>query len=260
MKINSVLEQVSRFYPSEFNAGEMYNFCNEVSAMLVVEDRFCLREAVLGLAADRSIILPDGLIYENVRHIYAGTRELDKSVLRTGAPEFIDMPYTSVRIIYEAPYEPIRLVKYNGSIMFYTTKDEIRISSCRFIPGDTVLLTYNGADYELTVTSISPTSTVGYYVRVNSLSSIGGITDRMSADNITMQRVVTDDTVCDAPFDTMYVDYCLAKINLYQDNINKYNTFLSSFNSKLQAYKKWLVGRTYTENDTFTNWWPGKGE
>ena len=59
--INDVIRFVQRHYPSEYDPVDMYKWCDEVSAMLLVEDRVTYRELVLPVFDDRSVLLPEGI-------------------------------------------------------------------------------------------------------------------------------------------------------------------------------------------------------
>lgn len=68
-----------------------------------------------------------------------------------------------------------------------------------------------------------------------------------------------DRTLCPAPYDSMYIDYVIAKINLYQHNDAGYSRHISAFNSKYSAYRKWIIGFLPPDPGQFINWWK-KGE
>lgn len=46
------------------------------------------------------------------------------------------------------------------------------------------------------------------------------------------------ETVCPAPYDSMYMDYVCAQIALQQNDLNDYNKFINTFNVRFDAYKK----------------------
>ena len=65
----------------------------------------------------------------------------------------------------------------------------------------------------------------------------------------------SDETLCGPPYDSMYIDYVLAKICLYQRDFDTYNQFMASFNSKLDAYKRWYMSGPPRRADKLKNWW-----
>ena len=45
------------------------------------------------------------------------------------------------------------------------------------------------------------------------------------------------ETVCGAPFDSMYIDYVCAQAAFQQNDAEEYNKFISAYNAKFYAYK-----------------------
>lgn len=66
---------------------------------------------------------------------------------------------------------------------------------------------------------------------------------------------VSDTTLCDTPYDIMYIDYVIAKICLYQHDFNTYNQFISLFNTRLDAYKRWRMSSPLHQAQRLKNWW-----
>lgn len=46
------------------------------------------------------------------------------------------------------------------------------------------------------------------------------------------------ETVCGAPFDAMYIDYVCAQIAFQQNDLGDYDKFISSYNVRFEAYKR----------------------
>ncbi len=65
----------------------------------------------------------------------------------------------------------------------------------------------------------------------------------------------SDETLCDTPYDIMYIDYVIAKICLYQHDFNTYNQFISLFNTRLDAYKRWRMSSPPHQAEKLKNWW-----
>lgn len=63
------------------------------------------------------------------------------------------------------------------------------------------------------------------------------------------------ETVCDAPFDSMYIDYVCAQIAFQQNDVDEYNKFISSYNSKFYAYKNVCGANSpISARKDFVNW------
>ena len=65
----------------------------------------------------------------------------------------------------------------------------------------------------------------------------------------------SDETLCNTPYDVMYIDYVLAKIALYQRDFNAYNQHISLFNTRLDAYKRWRMSNPPHKSEALKNWW-----
>ena len=48
------------------------------------------------------------------------------------------------------------------------------------------------------------------------------------------------ETICPAPWDAMYIDYVCAQIAFQQNDLEDYEKFISRYNVRFEAYKKWF--------------------
>ena len=270
MNINNVIRLVDAYYPNEYELAEKYHWCDEVSSMLTIEDRQCYNEKTIPVARDGTILLPYGVSVDYVDKIIYKNKVLKKQDARTFGKRTINIKGVlagvenidegpshgeCVTLVYLVPYEPIRLVKYNGAIEIDKDNNYIYISNCEFIPGDTLVLK-NGDDV---ISGISLLSIDYSSDKENNYKlTCGGdsLKDIIETEfDGTITRYVTDSTVCDAPFDSMYIDYLLAKINMYQHDMNSYNQHIGAFNSRLASYKKWIAERCAKDEGKLINWW-----
>lgn len=264
MYINDVIRQVKRFYPSEYDEPEMYIWCNEVSSMLTVEDRNVFREIYLP-TDDRGVaLLPEGVRIENIELAECGGKRLEKSAFLCQGREFGcgARPQCELRLVYIEPYRPIRLTRYRGEAEIDSEQSCIKTGSCEFLRGDTLdiaALSPNGTEtaiakrLPLMEVEFDTTSSNMYILHVPS-----GALDASSDGTCecVIRRSVTDETVCAAPYDSMYIDYILAKINLYQRDTEAYNQHMTAFNSRLAAYKRWLINHMPQQGGgKLKNWW-----
>lgn len=288
MYINDVIRLVRNYYPSEYDLYEMYIWCNEVSSMLLIEDRNVYRSVTLPVASDGTFLLPDGVDIENVEYVTAGNTVLEKQDLREyGGHKLyvkgcngIELPNStqrpsSVTVEYLQPYVPIRLAKYKGDVYASKSEGYMYISKCEFIPGDTLVIQLSADTETAEVFETVPLLSVDYGLYTISSGDAGGTGIIFRSDmyrctvpedtftginggkyeNSVITRVITEKTVCDAPFDNMYVDYLLAKINLYQHDTDAYNQYMTMFNSRLAAYRNWLIKRMPSDDCKLKNWW-----
>ena len=264
MYINDILRRVNKLYPSEYDDMDMYIWCDEVSAMLAVEDRQVFRELIMPYKD--KILLPEGVRFENVTKVFAisGGREAELT-----KRDFRTIPYDRrellevlpacdrIRIVYAQPFVPIRIIIYDGAIVLDDHNNTIRIKDNEFLRGDTLVMKL-GDDYIENIhvfDTYADSSDLRYsFIKVNDGALDNADT---SATEGKIQRIITDKTYCDPPFDTMYIDYVLAMIHKYQHDTSGYNQYISSFNSRLAAYRRWLVDKLPYDDGQFINFWKG---
>ena len=245
MYIAEVIRRARTYCPSEFDTDEMYSWCDEVSAMLAVEDRNVFSKITLTPDKDGCVLLPDGVRFEYIVSAVTDGRVLTKQDLRHITGRRVDIKTTApVEFICLVPYSPIRRVMYSGALRF--SRDRVYLESCAFVPGDCVRI---NSDTETAVLDVGLDDD-GYYIEVTPSSL-----DSLSDGDGTIERIVTEKTVCDAPYDGMYIDYILAKIGMYQRDYKTYNQFITAFNSRLDAYKRYLVNAMPQAHRRFVNWW-----
>lgn len=253
MYINDVLRRTEDYLPSEYTDEEKYAWCDEVSAMLAVESRIIYREIRPPIAPDNTALLPEGVRLENISHVYAGRREIPvRSMKEIGRRRIrIDeRDLDDIRIVYEQPYYPIRRTYYIGNITI--DGDTLKITDCEFVPGDVVKIVIGTNEATANILSVdyAEDNIRGYILTVGENEL-----DELSTGSGTITREVTDKTVCDAPYDGMYIDYVLAKIAEYQKDRSAYNTKMQAFNNKLIQYRSWLASRMPKEKLNLKHWW-----
>lgn len=64
-------------------------------------------------------------------------------------------------------------------------------------------------------------------------------------------------TVCGAPYDAMYIDFCMAKIAWFQRDFDVYNELIAAFNRKLYEYAQYLRRGAGEEPETKIKNWLG---
>ena len=272
MYINDVIKRVKAYYPSEYSLTEMYEWCDEVSAMLAIEDRRVYCEAQCAVASDGTILLPEGVNIEYIDRVIKGDTVLWRNDVRTSGKKYINIkgqptkvmyngerasPGESVTVIYIKPYVPIRLASYEGPARIDTNESSISIPKCEFIPCDIITIKDENdvTVRDVGIFDVQLTNDEEYPYKLICSGGVLYPLEGMTNGTYKIMRYVTDKTICDAPFDMMYVDYVLAQINKYQRDISSYNQYMSSFNTRLDAYRKWLAQRMPTDEAKFTNYW-----
>ncbi len=254
MYINDVIERVKTYYPSEYDESEMYPWCDEVSAMIAIEDKCIYNQVNLTPTPDGTIALPHGVEFQNIVSVKAGDKTLEKTNLKLTDTGTIDVGGGAVTVVYLVPYKPIRAVKYKG--MAKCDGHILALTTNPFIAGDTLKMETSEGERLITVVDVKfiPESEHPYGIEVG-VKQLEGVEGEIE---LTLTRQVTEKTLCEAPYDTMYIDYLMAKIALYQRDYQMYNQFMTSFNSRLGAYKRWLINFIPQDGGVLKNWWKGR--
>ena len=248
MYIGEVIRRAQSYCPSEYDINEMYSWCDEVSSMLAIEDRNVFVKETFTPTSDGSILLPGDVKFENVYSVTVDGKELRKEDLRNiENKKFSRYP---VEVVYLKPYSPIRAVSYKGDITVDKESSLIILDSNIFRAGDTLDITIGDETVQVQVFEINFND--GMCEMCVTTGKLDGLPEMGFAQ---IERVVTDKTVCDAPYDSMYIDYIIAKICIYQRDFNTYNQFMASFNSRLNAYKKWITNQLPQAGGRLKNWW-----
>lgn len=248
MYIGEVIRRAQNYCPSEYDENEMYSWCDEVSSMLAIEDRNVFVKEVFVPDSDGNVLLPAGAGFENIISVTVNGRQLKKEDLRNRRCS-VNVK-TPVEVIYLLPYSPIRVVSYTGNTVIDKKKSQFTVGTDGFKIGDSINVELNSVTAELHVLDIQVQDNV-WSVSV----ADGSLDDFADTGIITVNRIITDKTICDAPYDGMYIDYIIAKICMYQRDFNTYNQFMTSFNSRLKAYKRWITNQLPQAGGKLKNWW-----
>lgn len=273
MYINEVIRRVDRLYPNEYTKEEKYDWCDELSAMLCQEYIRRYDKVTLKADLDGTYLLPEGVTFEMIDKVRAKGNVIQKLDFRSfgiepmyGRHRQFYIPSRcgggdEIEVVYLRRHMPIRgEMKMEGYITFndkgfYFGDEDIKA-------GDIVNIHVNDKDINyVLIVSVTKTDEETeengkFYANVgDAFGSYHFIGDE-TVPGSKIERVVMDQTVCDAPYDQMYVDYVLAQIFYYQRNYPSYNQHINLFNQRLEAYERWLQKRRVQEKDNkIYNWW-----
>lgn len=217
--------------------------------MLAVEDRNIFREAELEPDRDGKLRLPDGVAFEDIALAVSDGRPLLKEDLRQSVLRRKCRTAGRVTIVYLAPFVPIRTVSYFGDARFSAEESRLYLGKNGFMPDDIITVCAGDETFTAAVDGVGVLGD-GFYLELT-----GNMTEDFSGADIKITRRITEKTVCNAPYDTMYIDYIIAKIALYQHDFESYNQFMAAFNSRLNAYKRRMADIMPQARRKFCNWW-----
>lgn len=280
MYISEVIRTCDALCPNEYSDEEKYMWCDELSAMLTQEHLKKYDKVTVEAEEDGSYLLPEGITFEMVDRIIDGARDIDKRDFRSYGIEYYYGRFGrfvfpvrhrvrgSIDVVYLKKHTPIRSVnieipayfqdsgfyandKYTdgleiGDIINIRLKADMLSDEDKFAAGEVFK--------NVPVLGIRAIDDTECYVAVSD-DTFKEITEKRSR-TCRIKRVITDETVCDAPYDRMYVDFVNAQICYYQRDFDTYNQHMNLFNQRLNAYQAWLQQRRTQDRDgKIVNWW-----
>ena len=260
MYINEVVRICDSLYPNPFDRHEKYHWCDELSSTIrMVYDPVyvkCCPER----GQDGGYLLPEGVQFSMISRILRGNRELKKEDFRgfgiyTAATEHGERIYSvpegsgELTVIYKKPHENIRDIEYLDRAAEFGDGYVI-LEKCEFRRGDILTIRVGEQTVsDVAVLDVFPEDKE--MVRV--ILSPTGFSGRLTAD---FRRDVTEQTVCEAPYDSMYIDYVLGNICYYQRDMSGYEAHMERFHQKMKEYAYWLKQNNQKEQGRrICNWW-----
>lgn len=259
MFINDVVSGVRRVLPGEYTAEEIYKWCDELSADLRLN--YCKKYARQEIeAVNGCFYLPEGITTEMVCSVIDKNKEIPKCDFRTSGYFHIytedgnmivkasgELP-SSVIVNYIIPHMPIRVVNELSEITDVSDNFDDGLKYIAFSKpidlavGDIIKITSDGMETNVSVLKITFDDSGNLIIGYNG--------DRLTVPEARVTRHITDETVCGAPYDNMYIDFCTMKIAWYQRNYPVYGYMSGSFHDKLSSFSKYLRRNAGTEEIT----------
>lgn len=260
MQITDAIKRADDLLPNPYTDAEKYCWCDELGAMLKQEYNKTYSQITLTAEAG-NVFLPSWLHEYNIEKVVISNREIKKQDMRSfgirvfntiGSKYAIQIPQTytgDVVITYLDEYMPIRDIKYIdtpctfGAGFFITAKPD-------FEEGDVLKITVGEQEFDDVCIFGVEIVDDGYKIIVadNTFNIVG---ERIT----TIERYVTEETVCPPPYDAMYIHFLHGKINYYQHDYAAYNQDMSLVNAKIDAYARWNKQRSpYDGNSKLEGW------
>ena len=270
MFINEVIRRCDAYCPNEYSLREKYAWCDDLSAMLTQEHDRRYEAVRVKKDLDNTYLLPEGITYEMIDSILYRGREIKKYDWRSYEIKYLYMPRHQIfipegccgisgdiEVVYIKQHEPIRDTVITGSIEF--TKHGFYFYGNGLRAGDSVNIKDADMSFEnVPIFEVTATDEAGKYFADtgDSLSGIHLTGESETIPNCTIERIVTEETICSAPYDLMYVDYVMAQVCYYQRDFATYGRHMTNFNQRLAAFDAWLQKRRVQEKDNkIYNWW-----
>ncbi len=251
MYITKAIETAKILNPDEYTVEEYIMWCNELSCDLFLN--YDKKFKTLTTHSGGEIALPENVTIYMIEKITVDGREIKKTDLYDFANLYtysvrgrnvLKVPSGSVscEVVYQEPYTPIRCIDCDVSVT--ASGNMFSCEDIGIYAGDTLTVKTDSSEYEIHVISISDD---GYRYSGNTLP--GG------TYNCNIKRLIQEKTVCDAPFDYMYIDFLIAKSCLYSGNSNGYSNHIAAYSAKLAEYASFISRRKGHRTRKFINWY-----
>ena len=250
-------------FPNEFTFEEKLVWYNELGGMLCRDHLVSFEEATINPNKDGTYTLPEGITLLDVDRIIADGRVLRKKDARwcgityisapkgtEGTPiSFKKKPNGAIKVIYQKKYEPVRKVEaeFDATISGNT----FTVKNCNLKEGDKIDAITENKDYIGTVKSVE---IIDDETAVFTVDFTFDERDE-EEDYLYIYRHLTDTTLLDEPFDTLYIDFINAKICFYQRDYENYNAHMTVFNSRLADLDLYLAKALPSSPDTVLKNW-----
>ena len=253
MYITSIIEIAKKLHPSEYSVEEYIRWCDEVSAEVMRNYNESYSEKT---ETGSRVLLPPGIEVADIAKIIMDGKELTKTDLRDFGIDYHysargrelkknDDSVSEFRIIYRTPYEPIRYIDTDAEVTFgdgYFMCGDIDVYS-----GDTLTVTIGEDTYTVHVIDIAAEEDGARYIYEGDAVPQG-------TRAVHVYREIQDMTLLPAPYDSAYIDFCNAKVCLYQGDSAGYNAFMSQYLTRIQDYERYITRNKPRIKRLFMNW------
>lgn len=257
--LTDVIRIADELCPNPYTEEEKWRWVDEVSALLCQEYR--KHYQMLTCRTEGGILyLPQDVAIEQVAGIWCGGARYDKSDFRSdcsgGRTKLWNanlLTGSPVQIAFLSEHSPVRRFVLEGK--WDTAPHLLKLRTPLVAVRD---------DLEITIQfdeESNPDWEQAFRCHVISLDEEGThlAGDPLSAaeeKRMAIRRIVTDTTVLPAPYDSVYVEYLLAKMAFYQRDGEGYRAHMAQFNEGLDAYERWYKQRApINQGSNFRGLW-----
>ena len=239
MKIMRAIERADALCLNPYSLEEKLCWCDEVSAELrrkVIKIYDVISTKVNDFG---DVELPDGIPFDRVEVIWVGKKLMKKQDFRSfflSDKNLLSSSTQTLKAVYLTIPKPIRFIEIKGE--FNTSENVIEMENPPFIEGDMIEISQTN---NLTDEPDWENSIRTYVLEANDDKIIIDSNDIEPQTDapLAIRRVITDSTEIDeAPYDSMYIEYILAKMALYQHDYVGYNAHMTQYNSLFEDFRR----------------------
>lgn len=257
MELLKAIEIADALCPNPYTLEEKLRWCHEVSSSLRREIKKIYDVIETSAASFGNTIIPDDIVFEDIEAAYLNGRYMNKLDFRNyaaGGIKKCSLPGGRLKIVYLTHPEPVRDILISGT--FDLTENFIFMNEPPFIEGDYIQV----AETESENTEPDFENSKTFVVLESSIDGIlvdGDEFQPRTGANLVIRRIIDDLTEIDeAPFDSMYVEYVLAKMALYQRDYTGYNAHITQYNQLFDGLRREYKNRSpLNPLASFKNYW-----
>ena len=247
MKIMEAIDRADALCPNPYTLEEKLSWCDEVNAELRRGPIKSYDMIEIDIDSFGCVQIPDDLSFERIEAVFYNGVLLDKQDFRTFIRDYKDggtafaLP-KRLKAVYLTLPEKIRNTDVRGE--FNTGINYIEMEMQPFEEEDRLEIS------ELSDLSDEPDWENAAEAYVMEVQPDRIILDRdaltaQTAARLAMRRIIDDSTEIDeAPYDSMYVEYILAKIALYQHDYVGYNAHMTQYNAYFETLRREMRERS----------------
>ncbi len=241
MKIAEVLNQVKKLYPNTFTDEELLNWCYSVTCTIRERYKDIYERATFKGGGD--IALSPLVLFEDIVKVYINGVEIEKSdetAFLYSLEELTDKD--TVEIVHRVRAEPYGETELEG----YTIKNSALVfeeeAPIYVYPSDKLRFIYTDG-------------TEAFFYVLDITGNVITLNDSPGNNVSKISTVMEDETEVPPPFDDMYIQFVLAKIGFYQNDVDMYNKHISIYNSLMNDYGAWYKRSAPIKSTQFKNMW-----
>ncbi len=231
MELLQVISTADALCPNPYTQEEKLRWCDEVSASIRREIKKIYNTIETRVNCPEELVLPDDIDFADIETAYINGKLMDKVDFRSFAEGNVPAGMTfpaKIRLVFLTRAMPVRYLSLKGK--YDVSENFIKIDGVELYPGDCiewVLLSdlseepdWNHANRTYIIDQVYD----GLVVEENTFIPQTGAP-------LAIRRVIDDLTEIDElPYESMYVEYLLAKMALYQRDYTAYSAHTTQYN------------------------------
>lgn len=255
MKLLRAIEIADSLYPNQFSQEEKLRWCEELSAGIRRDVKKVYTTVELRTSSNGEIHWPDNFSFEDLELAFWNGSPMDKMDLRSFMTDASGSgSYGTLRLVFLEQPQPVRRICIQGE--FDLSEHYIKMPDSPFEVGDFLeIATLSDKDAK-------PDWDTAVIACVMECTPYGFLLDEdiftpQTATPLAIRRIIDDCTeVEEPPYDSMYVEYLLAKMALYQHDYSAYAAHITQYNTLYDALRRDYKTRTpLTAMAGFRRYW-----